>query len=161
MRSEPHDKHHIATLSLLWTGSEFGLVWGEDGTGGERLYFARVGANGQLASDILLVSEAVGCTLNIARVAWTGASYVVTWVAQEPDERQYYQVWASRIDPVGTETFQPLQLSDAGCGQRGPCGAMTPVATGTEDSVAVVWGEDDSNDNRVVLTRVETCDVAP
>ncbi|MBI1909187.1 MAG: hypothetical protein HYS22_03365 [Deltaproteobacteria bacterium] len=61
--------------SLVWNGTEYGLVWREND---KRLYFIRINAEGQKLGDPIAIT--VNSAVNsAAQLVWNGVRYAVVW----------------------------------------------------------------------------------
>jgi hypothetical protein len=111
---------------LVWTGSEYGLLWGDTRIPG--LVFARISAAGAMIGAPILVRQRGG---GFARLAVGSNGFGVTWAEQDAEfnDRAHFRALAADGTPVGTDS---LFLDPESVGHR-------PEIVGVGDRYAVVW----------------------
>jgi hypothetical protein len=91
--------------SLVWTGSEYAVVWTKDSD----VLFARISAAGdKIGGDVLVAGECTGAERNPS-LAWTGSEYAVAWRDMRNDEEELY---FARLDASGTVPGEEIRLFD-------------------------------------------------
>lgn len=138
-------------VSVAWTGSEFGLIWGEERSGGdEQVYFSRVNIIGdKVGSDFAVTSDAVyssGYSMDTA-LAWNGVNYAVSWTDDRVDDDG--DIYFLLLSPTGTRSTSDIRLTDLTSGDRG----QSVVWTGSEFGVG--WYNDGSGDE-IYFVRVSS-----
>jgi hypothetical protein len=109
---------HAYLGDLVWNGQEFGIAW-QDYRGGSssesEVYFARVGADGNLIGSEVRVTTASGQS-NAPTLAWNGSGWGVAW----NDNRQssYYDIYFGRLDAAGTKIGGDLRLTSTSINSR-------------------------------------------
>lgn len=101
------DVEALAGVSVAWSGTHFGVVWG-DTVDGERLVrFARVASNGALLGSPLRLSETHTQAADPA-ITWNGTSWVVVWSGglREPED-----IYQGRVDARGTAAGRPWRMT--------------------------------------------------
>jgi hypothetical protein len=92
--------------SLVWTGTEYGLVW----TSASAAYFVRLSASGAPVGAATEISGANPVDIP-PRIVWTGGGYVIAWVAgQNPSARMVH------LDVTGTQLGQATQITPQASG---------------------------------------------
>lgn len=76
-------------LSLIWTGSEYGVAWRDNRDGNDEIYFARIDVNGNKIGDDIRVTNAPNHSYWPSLV-WTGTKYAVAW---EDDRSGDYDIY--------------------------------------------------------------------
>lgn len=64
--------------TIVWTGTEYGIVWLDDRDGNFEIFFARLDREGELLSDILQITNTAG-TPAWPSLQWTGSNYGLCW----------------------------------------------------------------------------------
>ena len=89
-------------VSLVWTGSEYGLAWHDFRDGDPEIYFARLDASGTKIGEDLRVTESVGQSFRPS-LQWTGTSYALSWNDNESGDHEIYLARLSATgEPLGT-----------------------------------------------------------
>ena len=78
---------------MVWTGTEFGVVWAQDVPGQRDIFFARLSADGLPLGPAVQVTFTGSFSLQ-PRLAWNGSGYGVTW---QDDGGLFF----GRFDPSG------------------------------------------------------------
>lgn len=98
-------------LSLVWTGSGFGLSWG-----GSELVFARLSATGAYIGSEILKKYPPLSSYTYPRLAWTGSEYAITWTLSQHagrDQDILFQRFSSEGENLGPEiTLKPTPRKD-------------------------------------------------
>jgi len=97
--------------SLLWTGSELALVWGDaELPGSSSIYFTRLDTTGnRLASDVVLATDNASIR-DLPVLADTGAGYGLSW----HDSRDgNVEVYFARLAVDGTRVGPEIRLTMA------------------------------------------------
>jgi len=128
---------------LAWSGSEYGLIWGDRSAGNADIYFARVSADGvKLGADERITVEPEGSS--VARVVWTGSEYAAVW----RDDRDASEIYFGRISPAGTEIGSEVRVSDS------TVSAIEPATIWTGSELGVVWMDYRDGNNEIYFARV-------
>lgn len=126
--------------SLVWTGSEFGIVWQDyrndpnptDMDFIYEIYFARVAADGSRIDDDVRITESPSSS-NSSKIVWTGSEYGLSW---SDDRNVSLDIFFCRVSPLGTKLMDELLVSEPGGEARRPSIAWT----GSE--YAIIWTDD-------------------
>jgi hypothetical protein len=106
----PSDRD-AAAAQVVWTGSEFGIVWmqyTQPGSNGPlNLFFRRADANGDPVGAVTRVTNVSANTLWPSLV-WTGTEYGLVWEDSRDGHREVYFV---RIDAVGQVVPPEVRLT--------------------------------------------------
>jgi hypothetical protein len=91
---------------VVWTGSEFGIVWIFSGD----LYFHRMSAEAAVLDDTSQVTSG-GSVASIPGFAWTGSEYGITW----EDEHDYGErkIYFTRVSAEGVKVGEDLLLANS------------------------------------------------
>lgn len=117
-------------VSVVWTGTEYGLVWYDQRPGTYQVYFARLDDTGaKIGSDVRVTTDPAR-SWGPAMV-WNGSGFGVAWwdVRDGNDE-----VYFARLDATGAKVGSDVRVTN-GADAGGPA----IVWTGTEYGLA--WGD--------------------
>jgi putative metal-binding protein len=64
--------------AIAWSGSEWGIVWGDTRTGNEEIWFARIDATGVKVGSDFQVTNAPGHS-RTPSIVWAGGKYGIAW----------------------------------------------------------------------------------
>lgn len=67
-----------SAAAVVWTGSEFGVVWNDFRDSDDDLYFTRISAEGIELIDHVEISQGPRHSL-VPSIAWTGSEYTMVW----------------------------------------------------------------------------------
>jgi hypothetical protein len=75
--------------SLVWTGTEYGVIWTDRRDGASDLYFTRISGGGiKIGPDIRITGAAGGRSL--PSLVWTGTGYGVAWHDDRDGNNEIY-----------------------------------------------------------------------
>jgi len=86
-----NDANYSGILSLVWTGSEFGVSWMDDRDGNDEIeiYFARISASGtKIGADVRITNDANDSYF--PSLAWAGSEYGVCWMDHRDGNWEIY-----------------------------------------------------------------------
>lgn len=117
--------------SLVWTGSEYSVVWRDFRDGGSAIYFARFTDEGVRIGDDLRVNGDTSFAQSPS-LAWTGVEYGVAW----PDSRGGGAIYLARVSAEGVKVGGDYRLTES---------TTNPslIWAGTEFGLASIGGDDD------------------
>lgn len=114
---------------LVWTGSEFGVAWGDGRNGDWDIYFRRISADGILVGDEKRITSATG-NAESPSLVWTGNEYAVAW----SDSRNGpYAIYLVYLDATGNK------LEAERCISSGPSNCRFPSLVWANDKPCVAW----------------------
>ncbi len=124
--------------SLVWTGAEYGVVWGQDRdpyTLPPELYFARISAEGERIGEDVQVSD--GAVLFPVRpsLVWTGSEYAMAWTESRDDSTE---IIFARFSPTGERIGEEVRITNA------PMPSTKPSLAWTGSGYGLAW-EDQRN----------------
>jgi hypothetical protein len=137
-----------ASTALVWTGSQFGLVWTSDRDGNREVYFARLAPGGALVGSHVRVTTAANDS-DFPDIAWTGSEFGVAW----NDERLAVDAGSPyfvRISPAGAIVGPELQLTT----HR----SIMPSLRWTGSEYGVGWEDDRLGAFEVFFNRIGFCE---
>jgi hypothetical protein len=92
---------------IVWTGSEYGLVWTDSQLGNPQIYFARLDASGAMIGGDLRLSQGAA-RADSPRIAWNGTEFAVAW----EDERDLNaEIYFARVDAAGNKIGNDTRVS--------------------------------------------------
>jgi hypothetical protein len=74
---------------MVWTGSEYGMVWEDGRYGAGETYLARLMRDGTIIGGDVKVGD-LGTDSHVPSVAWTGSEFGVAWYKDEPSQDDIY-----------------------------------------------------------------------
>jgi hypothetical protein len=84
--------------AMVWTGTEYGVAWGDFRHGNAEIYFARLDASGTLVpGSEVRVTDNPGDSEQPS-LAWTGTEYGIAW---HDDRDGDHEIFFKRIDAAG------------------------------------------------------------
>ena len=133
---------------LVWTGSEYGVVWHDTRDGGDNeVYFTRVSPDGVELTDNIRVTNAPGNSggnMGFGFV-WTGTTYAIVWADRRPGDTG--NLYLALVSEDG-DSVEEIRLTDEGVGEAGPRIAWTGSEFG------VVWRDSRNGEHDVLFLRV-------
>jgi hypothetical protein len=116
-------------VSLVWTGSEYGMAWWDDRDGNMEIYFARLDSSGsKIGADVRVTTESAES--GYPSLVWTGTEYGVAW---HDDRNGHYEIYFTRLDASGTKIGSDLRVTDA------PDDRYYPSLVWTGTGYGVAW----------------------
>ena len=116
----------IAGQSVVWTGTQYGIAWGDSRDSIFKLYFARLDSAGTKVGMDTQVTNGPGFT--DSSLAWTGAEYGLVWVDRRDGSSQIY---FAHLDEGGAKIGSELKVTSS------PSEEPSMVWTGEE--FGAVW----------------------
>ena len=130
---------------LVWTGSEYGLVWSDDRDGNYDLYFTRLDADGTKIGTDVRIAEIPDSSWG-ARVVWTGDEYGVVW------RDHVLGTWAilfATLDSLGN-------LVELRAVTDGTYEAYHPSVTWTGSEYGISWQDQRHGNNEIYFARLDS-----
>ena len=132
------------TSSLVFTGSEYGVVWSAFPDESYEIYFARISEDGVKTGEDTRITNFPGesATYNKKSIAFSGSEYGVVW----HDNREgNYEVYFARISADGEKTGDDVMITHfSSSDSRFPA-----IAFGSSE-YGVVWWRHDSDDTYAI-----------
>ena len=143
------DPDSSAGPSIVWTGTEFGVVWSDYRDGGSsdsEIYFARLDRFGRKLGVDMRVTTA-GLRSSTPSLVWTGEEYGAAWNDQRDGN---WEVYFTRFDSDGNRPpgYRDLRLTMTDEGSYSP----SLVWTGSEFGVA--WHDQFVGNYQVYFARI-------
>lgn len=115
--------------SIAWTVAEFAIVWRDDTTGNDDLYFTRVDAQGtKLGGDVPIVTDPSSSTTQ--ELVWTGAELGLVWTDTRDGNSEIY---FTRLSATGTRLAGDLRITND------PAGSTLPRIAWTGSRYVIAW----------------------
>jgi hypothetical protein len=132
--------------SLVWTGSEYGVVWDDDRDKNLEIYFARLDSSGdKIASDYRVTHYALH-SYNPSLV-WTGIEYGISWF----DERDgNWEIYFARLNSLGSKIGLDIRVTNNSSSSEFPSLAWTGIQYG------VSWQDDRDGNDEIYFTRLDS-----
>jgi hypothetical protein len=127
---------------LVWTGTEYGVVWTDDRGVYDEIYLARFDATGQLIETEFPITSG-GMHSVVPAVAWTGTHYALAWQSLVGGS---WDIYLTFYEPGGL-VASPIRITD----DLGDSRSVDLVWTGSE--LVMVWSDNRSGDSEVYLMR--------
>jgi hypothetical protein len=123
-------------VAMDWSGSEFGLVWVDDRTGLDQLWFRRLDPTGSpLGSSVRVHAQSF--EQESPDIAWSGSRWGVVWSMYDSDGFCWLAYFAT-LDPTGGGMLPsptPTHLTYSDDIQRDP----KPRIAGSGSDYGIVW----------------------
>ncbi len=119
--------------SLVWTGSDYGVSWGDDRHANSEnynseIYFRRISAIGvPIGTDVRVTNDSNWSEM--PSIVWTGSDYGVSW---EDNRDGNSEIYFRRISAIGVPIGTDMRITNA----SGFSGAPSIVWTGSEYGVS-------------------------
>jgi uncharacterized protein (DUF608 family) len=97
--------------SLVWTGTEYGVVWEDARDGIRAIYFARISASGVKQGPDIKITNPTGVLGGSFHpsLVWTGTEYGLAW--QEFVDINY-KIYFTRISPTGVKQGPNVRITN-------------------------------------------------
>jgi hypothetical protein len=128
------DGYTSSLARMLWTGSEYGLVWKDERESDQRnLYMSRLAADGtKLLADTRVNDGTYSIRNTEYDVVWAGSVYAGAWVDGRGSS---YDVIVALVDSEGNKVLSDLNVSQSGEESR------RPELGWSGSHLAVTWSE--------------------
>ncbi len=108
-RISPSDTYDSQSPSLIWTGTQFGLAWGDERDIFSSIYFARIDANGTKIGSDTRISVDDAYDSDNPSLVWTGTEFGVAW--ENYRDGDFWEIFFGRIDANGTKIGSDTRIS--------------------------------------------------
>jgi len=140
-----HDADTSHHPSLVWTGSEYGMAWGDWRAGfNPEVYFTRISARGDILGREERVTRTDTESLHPSLV-WTGSAYGLAWDDKRHGE---YEIYFASLDPRGAGLGAEKRIS------RGQGLSQYPSLVWTGSEYAVAWWDRRDGDHEIYFARI-------
>ena len=132
--------------NLAWTGSEFGLAFGDDRSGSGDIYFCRIQADGsKVASEQRITYSSQGASGPLLN--WTGSDFGLAWL----DYRDYrYEIYFAKLTATGSKVSTDIRITNVATGGR-----QAPAMAWSGSEFGLTWYDSRTTGNyEVYFTRV-------
>jgi len=106
--------HNSESESIVWTGSEFGLIWSTKPLDeNEKIFFTRLDSTGvKVGGDVVVVESESSGTYPL--LAWSGSEYAVLWNLKHSTtyRYQYSDLYFTRLNASGERIGPDRLLND-------------------------------------------------
>ena len=114
--------------ALVWTGTDYSLVYSDPTGGNSDIYFRKIGPTGAVGTE-RHISFALGTSL-APSVAWTGSGHGVVW---QDDRDGNVEIYFARLGASGAKIGADVRVTNA-------AGSSTwPRIVWTGQEFAVAW----------------------
>lgn len=138
----------VASPSLAWGGSRYGLVWGAPGTPDQEIYFATLNGDKSVDLDYTEVTNALGTT-DRPSIAWSGSEYGIVYQDTRDHAGDVVEVYFSRASPTGVDgTGGGYRVTEFG--QKD----LEPDIVWTGSEFGVTWHHEESGASDVRFLRL-------
>jgi len=145
--SKSNGKSDLAQLSLL--NNNIYVVWRDNSTGNDDIYFAKSFDNGLGFDDLVNLSNNPG-TSAFPRMALVEDNVYATWYDYTPGQSDIF--FAKSAD--NKDSFRTINLSDNGGV------SYNPWVAASENNVYVVWNDETPQLKNLKITKPENVDIA-
>ncbi len=135
--------------SLVWIGTEYGIVWSDTRDGNPEIYFTRIDASGnKIGSDVRITNST--STSNGPTLVWTGTEYGVCWVDNRDGNAEIY---FTRISSIGLEATDDIRITNNTYSSNAP----SLIWAGTEYGIA--WSDTRDDNPEIYFARINASGV--
>jgi len=135
---------HQVSPSLVWTGTEYGLVWQDDRDSRE-IYFARFDAAGnKIGSDVRLTTSSLSAWL--PSLVWAGSEYGVSWYDGRDGN---FEIYFARIDASGSKIGPDIRVTND------PERSVSPSLAWTGSGYGVSWRDERDGNSEIYFARLD------
>lgn len=115
-------------FSVVWTGSEYGLVWQSNG----EIYFSRLDVNGVKQGSDIRVSN-LSDVSSSPDITWSDSAYGVVWSGYDSKGQQ--QIYFAKLDEKGNKQTDERALTS----NEGEAYSVYPSIIWRDSEYGVVW----------------------
>jgi hypothetical protein len=119
--------------AVAFSGSEFGVVWQDDRSGGWEIDFKRVSPSMAPVGTVTRLTDAPGMS-RVPAIAWSGSEYGVVW--EDDRDAGDFEIYFTRVSASGTETGSDVRLTST------PGQSIDPEIAWSGSEYGVVWQDD-------------------
>ena len=154
---DPVECSHTQNVSMVWTGSEYGIAWSFDTHGCEEriegVYFTRLDAAGITTMDVTFL----GYTPAVEReetgfidLAWTGSEFGLVWIGTfYALDFEYTSLYLRRLSSDGLPIDEPNIL------RSHPAHPYMPVLSWTGSRYVTIWMAGPYTVRQLLLTSID------
>jgi hypothetical protein len=136
-----------STPSLVWTGTEYGVLWNDGPNNSSAVDFLRLGASGAALGTPLQVPTQLKAEVNSALV-WTGAQYALAWT--DTRNSGQWDVYTATLSPLGTKSSADNNITPVSNGSGSPSIAWSGTGFGT------AWHDNRDGNWEIYFARLNT-----
>ncbi|MBW2263444.1 MAG: hypothetical protein JRG91_15875 [Deltaproteobacteria bacterium] len=118
---------------ITWSGSEYAVVWQDDGWVNSEIGFMRLDPTGALVGSMVQVTNDSNVSAN-PDIVWTGSSYGIVW---RDNRSGNADIWLAILSPDGTKTAGDDPVSDT------PDRSIHPAVSWSGSAFGVIWMEEE------------------
>lgn len=130
--------------SLAWSGSEYGVAWGDERDGDNSFYLARISASGERVGSDVRIDDPGGYPYNHT-IVWAVSVYGVAWTDSRDDEAQVY---FARFTGGGARVGPNVRMTD------GPEDASSPLLAWSGSEYGLAWMDYRDGDPAIYFARI-------
>jgi hypothetical protein len=131
--------------TLAWNGTEFGLVWKDDKSGVDQLYFARIDADGNMIGSEIRITYQANYSRG-ARIIWTGSEYGLSWRDTRDGNNEIY---FTRLDASGSKIGGDIRVTS------NSAQSYTPSLVWAGSKYGIAWMDDRDGNWEMYFTRLD------
>jgi Tol biopolymer transport system component len=141
-----HPGHSMDLGGLVWTGSEYGLVWRDNRDGDWEIFFARLDASGHKIGQEVQVSDNETYSSEPA-VVWTGKKYGVAWIDMPESD---WEIYFAVLDEFGAPAGTARRVTTVAAASMDP--ALAPMPSG----YGLAWEDERHGNAEIYFARLDT-----
>ncbi len=144
---------HSLFVSLVWTGSEYGLSWEDSRNFNKEIYFARLDTAGnKIGFDTRITNNSASSVY--ASLAWDGTEYGISW---EDTRDGNSEIYFARVDASGSKVGSDVRVTFDGSGSYGTYDRYM-IWTGSRYGISLHDTRDGNYE--IYLSHVKCCDLS-
>jgi len=130
---------------IIFSGSEYGIVWDEYFNGSNKIFFAHLSTTGGKIGSDMQVSEGSGNAMNPS-IAFSGSEYGVVW--QEKRDSEFFQIYFTRLNLEGVRLGADIKITDT------QSNAVSPSIIFSGNEYSIVWNDGRNSIDEIYFARI-------
>jgi hypothetical protein len=133
---------------LIWTGSDYSIIWEDQRNVNEEIYFARLDSSGnKIGPDVRVTNDSA--ISHDPTLAWSGSEYGISW---EDSRNEYpnYEIYFARLDSSGNKIGSDVRITN----DSSFSGYPFLVWTGSEYGVS--WYDERDGNEEIYFARIDS-----
>ncbi|MDI7266706.1 MAG: MopE-related protein [Myxococcota bacterium] len=133
--------------SIVWTGTEYAILWNDDRDGNWEIYLARVSSAGaKIGADIRVTNDTARSYCRGGALTWTGTQFGVAWT---DDRWGNLEIMFARLDNTGTRIGSELRVTADTNASNSPS-----IVWAGSSAFGLAWGDSFDGDSEVYFARI-------
>ena len=135
--------------SLVFTGSDYAVIWDDDRDGDEEIYFSRFSEDGTRIGPNLRVTDAPGISME-GSLVFTGSEFALAWSDERDHIGEEFDLYFARISMDSEKIGNDLKITVEPAGFY----ALNASLVFADSEYGVAWHDDHEGNYEIYFTRV-------